>query len=156
MIAVAIIGILAAITAPNFSRLSASLRMNAAARDISSTLQLARIKAIAQNTSVRIDFDSGAHTYQLEVRDPATLVWNAIKNGDCSHPMKDPVTQLYTLCALPQGVTFEDVTGNPITFQPGRGSTLPGNNGTIKLQNIQGKKTDVVVAQTGRVTVLKH
>jgi hypothetical protein len=57
---------------------------------------------------------------------------------------------------LPAGVRFVSVTGNPVTFQSGRGSTLPGSNSTITLHNTQGKTNAVVVAQTGRVLIRKN
>jgi hypothetical protein len=57
---------------------------------------------------------------------------------------------------LPAGIQFVSVTGNPVTFQSGRGSTLPGSNSTITLQNTQGKINAVVVAQTGRILVRKN
>jgi hypothetical protein len=56
----------------------------------------------------------------------------------------------------PAGIQFVSVTGNPVTFQSGRGSTLPGRNSTIILQNIHEKTNAVVVAQTGRVLVYKN
>jgi len=145
MIAVVIIGIVAAIAAPNFSRLSASLRMNSAARDLASTLQLARIKAIAQNTSVRLNFDTKANTYQLQLSDPA-IGWRDV---DIENPKSPEPPQPKP---LPTGVTFQSITRNPITFSSGRGSA---QTSTITLTNPQGKKTEIAVAQTGRVTIRK-
>ncbi len=57
MIVVAIMGVLTAVATPSLSRWLTSIRMASATRDIASTLQLARVKAITQNTGIRINFD---------------------------------------------------------------------------------------------------
>ena len=141
MIVVAIMGGLTAVATPSLSRWLTSIRMGSATRDIASTLQLARVKAITQNTSIRINFDTTAHTYQMQQRNAADLTtWNNIDKAQ----------------KLPAGIRFVSVTDNPVTFQSGRGSTLPGRNSTITLQNTQGKTNAVVVAQTGRILVHKN
>ena len=141
MVVVAIMGVLTAAATPSLLRWLTSIRMESATQEIASTLQLARVKAITQNTSIRINFDTAANTYQIQQRDSANLTtWNNVEKAK----------------KLPLGVTFVSITGNPITFQSGRGSTPVGNNGTVTLKNTQGKTTDVVVAQTGRVSVRKQ
>ena len=139
MIVVAIMGGLTAVATPSLSRWLTSIAWNQ--REIASTLQLARVKAITQNTSIRIKFDTTANTYQMQQRNAADLTtWNNVDKAQ----------------KLPAGVRFVSVTGNPVTFQSGRGSTPPGSNSTITLQNTQGKTNAVVVAQTGRVLVRKN
>jgi type II secretion system protein H len=141
MIVVAIMGGLTAVATPSLSRWLTSIRMASATRDIASTLQLARVKAITQNTGIRINFDTTAHTYQMQQRNAADLTtWNNVDKAQ----------------KLPAGIRFVSVTDNPVTFQSGRGSTLPGRNSTITLQNTQGKTNAVVVAQTGRILVHKN
>ena len=141
MIVVAIMGGLTAVATPSLSRWLTSIRMASATRDIASTLQLARVKAITQNTGIRINFDTTAHTYQMQQRNAADLTtWNNVDKAQ----------------KLPAGIQFVSVTDNPVTFQSGRGSTLPGRNSTITLQNTQGKTNAVVVAQTGRILVHKN
>ena len=141
MIVVAIMGSLTAVATPSISRWLTSIRMESATREIASTLQLARVKAITQNTSIRIHFDTTAHTYQMQQRHAAALTtWNNVEKAK----------------KLPAGIRFVSVTGNPVIFQSGRGSTLPGSNSTITLHNPQGKTNAVVVAQTGRILVRKN
>jgi len=140
MIVVAIMGCLTAVATPSLSRWLTSIRMESATREIASTLQLARVKAITQNTSIRISFDTTPHTYQMQQRNAADLTtWNNIDKAK----------------TLPAGIRFGSVTGNPVTFQSGRGSILPGSNTTVTLQSTQGKTNAVVVAQTGHVLVHK-
>jgi type IV fimbrial biogenesis protein FimT len=141
MIVVAIMGSLTVVATPSLSRWLTSIRLASATREMASTLQFARIKAITQNTSIRIHFDTTAHTYQMQQHNAAALtIWNNVDKAK----------------KLPAGIRFVSVTGNPVTFQSGRGSTLPGSNSTITLQNTQGKTNAIVVAQTGRILVRKN
>jgi hypothetical protein len=82
---------------------------------------MSRVKAITQNTSIRINFDTTVNIYQIQQRNLADLTtWNNVDKAQ----------------KLPAGIQFGSVTGNPVTFQSGRGSTLPGSNSTIISQNI--------------------
>ena len=56
MIVIAIIGILTTVASPNISRLLANIRMHSSVKEIASELQLARLKAISQNTSITVCF----------------------------------------------------------------------------------------------------
>jgi type II secretion system protein H len=141
MIVIAIMGGVTAVATPSISRWLTSIRLESATRELASTLQLARVKAITQNTSIRINFDTTVHTYQMQQRNAADLTaWNNVDKAK----------------KLPAGIRFGSVTGKPVTFQSGRGSILQGSNSTITLQNIQGKTNAVLVAQTGRVLIRKN
>ena len=141
MIVVAIMGSVTAVATPSISRWLTSIRMESATREIASTLQLARVKAITQNTSISIHFDTAANTYQMQRPNSAALTtWHTVDKAK----------------KLPAGILFVSVTGNPVTFQSGRGSTIPGSNSTVIIQNTQGKTNAIVVAQTGRIIVRKN
>lgn len=141
MITLVVIATLGAFATPALSRLQANIRMTSTTSEVASALQLARLKAITQNASMRVLFDTTAHTYQFQQRDPLDhTLWRAVD----------------TVKHLPSEVTIAEITGNPVIFQSGRGSTVPGSNTTITLQTRHGKKADIVVAQTGRVTVKKY
>ncbi|MBM3222639.1 MAG: type II secretion system protein GspH [Candidatus Tectomicrobia bacterium] len=141
MVVLAIMGTIAVAATPALSRWSANLRMDSATNELASTLQLARIKAISQNASIRVEFDTATHTYQMQQRDTVDPTrWSNVESTK----------------KLPVAVQLVSVTSNPVIFQSGRGSTVPGSNTTVTLQNTQGKKADVVVAQTGRVSVRKY
>ena len=81
MVVVAIVGVLTVVATPSLSRWLTSIRMESTTREIASTLQLARVKAITQNTSIRIDFDPTANTYQIQQCDSANLtIWNNVES----------------------------------------------------------------------------
>lgn len=56
MIVVAIIGVLTAVASPSILRTLANIRMRSSVKEIASELQLARLKAITQNTNVTVCF----------------------------------------------------------------------------------------------------
>ncbi len=59
MIVIAIIGIMAAVAIPNFRDSLPKSRVNAAARELFTEMQLARMKAISENNYYVITFDTG-------------------------------------------------------------------------------------------------
>ena len=61
--AIVILGILAAIAMPHFTRVLPGIRLNAATRQIATDLQLARMRAISQHASQTVAFDTAAATY---------------------------------------------------------------------------------------------
>lgn len=138
MAIMAVIALLGVFTAPGVSRVLMNIRLTSTTSEIASALHLARIKAITQNASMRIAFDVAQNTYQLQQRDTVdSKVWHAM----------DVVQR------LPKDVTIASITGNPVEFQSGRGSAVPGSNSTITLQTRRGRQATIVIAQTGRVTV---
>jgi prepilin-type N-terminal cleavage/methylation domain-containing protein len=68
MMVVVIIGIMAAVAIPNLGRWFAKKDLDAATRELFSTLQQARSLAIKGNEEVRISFDTGADPDQYFVR----------------------------------------------------------------------------------------
>jgi prepilin-type N-terminal cleavage/methylation domain-containing protein len=63
--AIFILGILAAIAMPHFTKLLPGIRLSSAARQIATDLQLARMRAIAQHTNQPVTFDTSTATYTL-------------------------------------------------------------------------------------------
>jgi len=64
--ATALIAILYAIAVPNFSQLRGPYAARAAASQVASAFQLARMRAIATNSSVRLTYDSSNRTYTID------------------------------------------------------------------------------------------
>lgn len=152
MVVVMIIAIMGVFTAPNIPGWAASLRMNTSAREVASELQLARIKAIAQNTEFRVCF------YSANPPDFPNDFFSTHANSKdwCSTPPAkgDPgfINFKNTVTILPPSIKFAKSPGN-LRFRP-RGSAV---GGTIILENaFNGKQTDIVVALTGRVNIIKN
>ena len=137
MIVVALLGILAAIAAPNLQPYMAQRRLNGAARQIMSDLMAARMKAVSLNQKVKVSFGSN-HTYQT---------WNdADGSGTVADNEGDDIVR--DIHPDYQDVTFI-ASANPV-FQP-RGTVSPYSK--ITLQIPAGSKKYVKVASTGRVKI---
>jgi prepilin-type N-terminal cleavage/methylation domain-containing protein len=121
--AIFILGILAAIAMPHFTRLLPGIRLNSAVRQIATDLQLARMRAIAQHTNQPVAFDTTTATYTL--------------GSDTRN-----LSQLYP------GTTITSVLANPVVFT----TTGTANATTITISNNSVTKT-VQVNTLGRVVI---
>jgi type IV fimbrial biogenesis protein FimT len=133
MVTIGVAAILMGAAIPSFLSWLPTLRLSSAARQIATDLQLARMKAISQNTKFRVTFVGsipGATSYQLEKDNGGTFVTE-------SGPF-----------ILPEGITVSAVSATS-EFQP-RGTTNATSN--ITLTNGSGQKL-VCVKTVGRVNI---
>ena len=118
-VVMAIVGIMALFLAPAIGGWMDNYRIRQTARDISSTLQLAKMKAVSSRLQYRIVFDVGNETYQLEKNDGG---W--VTEGNVNK--------------VPRGVDIDntDFTSDTVQFNPNSTSS----NGTITIVNEKGKQ----------------
>jgi type IV fimbrial biogenesis protein FimT len=135
MIVIAIIGIMAAIAAPNFRTYMSSNRLKGATRQVMSDLMSARMQAVSKNNKFRLIFDSDGMHY---------TILNDLNNNNAADSGEPTVTK--NIQTDYHDVTFSS-TANPI-FTP-RGTASLGT--TVTLTNTSGVK-NVFVAITGRVS----
>lgn len=123
IVTVSVAMIVLAVGAPSFLSWMPTIRLSSAARQVATDLQVARMKAISQNTSYTVTFNASAGTYAF---------------GSDSRD----IGQLYP------GITIVSVSANPV-FSP-RGtatasSTITLNNGSLQ--------TFICVKNVGRVNI---
>lgn len=130
LVAIAILAILAAVALPNWGPILGSYRLRAGVRQVYGELQRARMRAIAENRRIRVQFFNASDTYQIQRENtPGSNTYNTTG----------------ILIPLPGGIKVEaDAT---ITFQP-RGTA---DAGSARLCNNAGEFTNVCVASNGRV-----
>ena len=133
LVAIAILGILAAIAVPKWGALLPTFRLNSATRQIQSELHRVKSQAVSENTRFRMVFSDTGYIIQRQV-------------GANYQPTGENKS-------LPQGIDVANATG-PLTlgFTP-RGT--PTTNGTAKLCNTNGEGRNIVVSSTGRIRVCK-
>jgi len=152
VIVMVIIAIGAAIAIPNLISWLPNYRLRSATQDLFNNIQLAKLTAIKQNTNCAVTFpaDGSGYTVFVDADDDfnhdsgeeikPTVLW-AQYNGDVS------VT----------GNTFDASTGQPtFAFQPSGLTTDNGGgfaNGTVSLDNTNGRNTSVVVSQAGHIRI---
>lgn len=84
MIVIVVLGILAAIAAPNYQSFMAQRRLNGAARQIMSDLMNARMLSVTQNRNVQVTFPTSAgDSYTYDSTD--TTVTRNIQTGSGYH-----------------------------------------------------------------------
>ena len=125
---IAIMMVVTAIATPTFYYWLPRYRLSASARQISADLQLARMKAISQNTTYRLNILAGGSTYQLEKDAGFTL-----ESG--------PFT-------LPDGIT---ATLGPTSVFQSRGTASATD--TITVTNGDNETRAVCVRTVGRVFI---
>jgi len=130
MVAIAIIGILAAVAIPNVIAWRNNSQFNAAVRKVKSGIENARLFAIKSNLPTDVLFVNGANTFSIRKWDRAAGV----------EGLADPFV-------LPPGVTVTSnfANGGRLRFN-NRGMA---NNGTVTVQHANGLSMDVIVDITG-------
>lgn len=136
MVVMAIIGILASISVPNFRNYMIQRRLNGATRQIMSDLMYARMQAVSQNNKFRVIFNGDGKQYTI-----------LDDNNDNDNADSGEQTVVKNIQTDYPDVTFSS-NNNPIFSPRGTASSLP----TITLTNSGGTKT-ITVAITGRVKI---
>ncbi|MEQ1536291.1 MAG: GspH/FimT family pseudopilin [Burkholderiaceae bacterium] len=107
MIAVAIIGILAAIAMPNFSESIKRYRVNAIRDDITASMQLARITAMSRGVSVFLVRNATCTGVTFSGTNDWSCGWRVVadtnRNGNVN---VDPTDQLLQTSSVPAGFTL--------------------------------------------------
>lgn len=124
MVGLAVMGIVAAIALPSWSRLLPSYRLNGAVRQVQSELHHLKMRAAAENITFRLTYLDGASAYTIQ-KELKTVV---------DKP-------------LPEGVVISKA--GTISLSP-RG-TAAGNR--VRLRTVDGLCKQVVASPTGRVRI---
>jgi len=121
----AIVGIMALFMAPAIGEWIDNYRIRQAARDISSTLQEAKMQTISTRTQHRVDFNAANDTYQL------------LPGGNETH--------------VPRGVNIATGSAASVSFSPD--GTSPSGTSTITVNNEKGKQYNVTINTVGRISI---
>ena len=140
MLITAIVGIMSAITIPNIMGWMPKYRLKTTTRDVFSTLQLARMRAVASGVEYQVSFDLGNETY-------------LISKGNLSSG-STAWTQEGGVSTVPDGIDIVSLSGSitGLHFHPTGSSS---NATTITISNCDGdEKKITVLTATGRIKIL--
>ena len=155
LVTVTIIGILAAIAVPAYTKMLERNRLKGAAEGVFNDLQLARTEAIKRNQNVLVTFSANG-----------TTTWNyGLGVGAACDPLAaiggvNPC-QIDGVLKVARSTDFRGVAltaafaGAPLQsgFEPRQGLALPGNgNGTVTLR-LNPDQLNVIVSVMGRVLI---
>lgn len=132
MVVVAIIGIVAAMSGPNFLALNSRMQARCATEEIASELRLARQLAITYRDRVRVVFDFEQQVLEAQFVNGVTT-HHVYRYGD-------------------KGIVIEEPSAGPeILFHPsGRSATAT----TVQIRSKEGQIQKLTVGITGRVSIL--
>lgn len=141
MIAIAIIGILAAVGTPGFLSWRENQQVSSSARELQSFINGARLAAIKNNAFVAVNFDVGAQKVRT----------NQINRADKNEPPEA------NEISLRPGISMRtDLSGNSFRFNS-RGFPVTSLNaftgGGITLSNSKGTKREIIMAITGNTQI---
>lgn len=146
IIVIAIAGIVLAIAAPNFTGYRQNTNLKEATRNLSADIQYWKQRAVAENRSYRISFDTAGNSYSVLKREaPPGMAFKPLSEVDpgASNIDKSPadISPGVSLVAAPATVTMDP-----------RGTL---SNGTIRLQHgIRLSTADIVTSLPGRVRIV--
>ena len=135
LIAVAIIGILTAIAAPNISAWVETFKFKNTIRQIGITMQLARMKAIARGVEYRVVFDLDAETFCQERGNQA--------DGSDTWIPEGVITDVSSWADIAFVNSYTTGKRNKQFNPDGTSST-----GSIRLTNVKGKKYKITLTPT--------
>jgi prepilin-type N-terminal cleavage/methylation domain-containing protein len=160
LIALVIIGILAATTVPTLSGWMADRRVKKAARQLVTDLQFARMRSLAEGVEYRISFDNADGSYNIQRGNQSadSDVWTQAGMARCLSVETNPY--------YARGVVLrQNYPGNTAVFTPagyaGMGtsklSTGPCSNGSIECQASPSRRCERCVRTllTGRVALVE-
>ncbi|TKB44257.1 GspH/FimT family pseudopilin [Thalassotalea mangrovi] len=168
MVALAIIGILAAVAGPSFVRSIESRHLVAATEDLYTQLQLARVESLVRSQSVYVNF-SGVNSTQwaygikAEIACDPTIVNNS--DGNACTLMSDNGDDVFNAAddnvlnrvdssqydAISLNLTNLTGAGNFIIFDPKRG--VASNPMVFTLTNASNKSTKITLSKLGSISV---
>ena len=165
----AIIGITAAIAIPNIISWIPTIRVNSAARDLVSEMQLARMKAVSERNDYVITFDTSTNQYSVyddgdndfstAGAEASELVKTVDVDADYSGIQFGYVAGETGTSgtAISASVTF---SGLNETFEPNGTANKMGTIYLIPTEDIAGSRRDrqraITVIQTGRIKLWKY
>ena len=127
---IAIIAIVAGIVLPNVVAWLPKYRLNSGAEEIQSTLQLARLGAIKQNTSATVTFSTTTHTFL------ASIDGQTIKKGK-----------------MPAGIIIDSVTSPASQVEFDSRGLANDSTGDIMVKNSKGATKTITVNIVGNASI---
>ncbi len=147
MTTVVIIGIIAAMAVPRFSKAYERMEFKSANRDLLSTLRLARSLSISNKDIYGVNFDPTSKIVSLFKKDSASTSLNTFETNDS-------LVQVDSLSKTFSTITT-DLTGNTISFRPNGSAIFSGGGNIVCLtytENLVGINQISILAATGRVS----
>jgi prepilin-type N-terminal cleavage/methylation domain-containing protein len=147
MTAIAILAILAAIAIPGYIGWLPNYRLRSVARDLQSTMQLARLRAVRENADVAVSFDTVNDDYEA-------FVDNGEGGGTAGNGVRDGSERIITNGEMLAGVDMYQTTFG--AAQPQFNSRgLPNGSGDVYMTNSQNRFMGIRLSIAGNSRIIE-
>jgi len=156
--------VLFAVALPSTMNVARSYRLSGEARNLSSQLALARMRAAAEFTQSRLNVNVAAGTYQIEMcttKNPATGGCTTFTAEGGTQYLSSGIVFGFGTISTPAGTQTTIAETTPILFNS-RGipidpiSLTPTGNGALYLTNGNGQYYAVAVSASGKTTIWQY
>ncbi len=151
MTTVVLIGIVASMAVPRFSKAYERMEFKSANRDLTSTLRLARSMAISNKEVFGVNFDSDSKLISLFKKDTSSVLFSTFEATD-SLISVDSMSNTYSTIST-------DVSNNTISFRPNGSAVFTGGGNIVCMaytDNMVGISQFNILASTGRIKSEGH
>jgi type IV fimbrial biogenesis protein FimT len=148
MIVIVVIAILSAIAVPNIINSLPNYRLKAAARDMISNFQKAKMAAVKRNVTVVLDFVPASNRYEMFVDDGAGV------SGNANNFTRDSGETLLGTIGMPNDVTLNSASFSGGTQKAGfnsRGLPASSRIGNVILLNNNSRYYKVTLSFAGNI-----
>ena len=148
IVAIVILGVLAAIAIPGFARYGPDMRLKGAVRDLKSDMTLAKARAIRENALVALIFDTGSNRYTV-------FVDNGVGGGVAGDWTQNGSEALIKIADMPLDVTMYEASFSGATQRCRFNSRgLPDNIiGHVYMRNTNNEYRGINLSLVGNVRI---
>jgi len=153
MVAIAVIGILAAVAVPAVLNWLPNYRLKSAASDLKSNFQKAKLAAVKRDANVIIVFTKGAFVPAGRVGSYQIVIDNGAGGGTANNAVRDGTEQIITTVTMPKNVSL--YFANFAADTAGCNSRgLPSNGlGSVELRNNNSRFYRIALSIAGNVNM---
>ena len=150
VVAILLLSILLAVGIPTSSKWLPDIRLKSAVRNLKSDVEMAKLRAIRENASVALVFNTASNTYTVFVDDGGV-------GGGADNWIQDGTEQLLKDVTMPQDVNMYEAsfTGGVARCRfDGRG--LPNvSSGHVYMKNARNNYRGITLSRVGHVQIKK-
>jgi len=150
MVAIGLLAILLAVAIPTSSRWLPDIRLKSAVRNLKSDAEMAKLRAIRENASVALVFNTASNTYTVFVDD-------GVGGGGADNWIRDGTERLLKDVTMPRHVNMYEASfagGAAQCRFDGRG--LPnGTGGHVYMKNTRNNYRGITLSRVGHVQIKK-
>lgn len=150
LVIIIVLGILAAVAIPSFSRYGPDMRLKGAVRDLKSAMELAKLKAIRENAFVALVFNTGTNSYTV-------FVDNGAGGGVANDWTQNGSEQVLTAVTIPSDVMMYDASfaGGAARVRFNSRGLPNGLGGHVYMKNANNNYRGIVLSMVGHVQIQK-